>query len=299
MKNLFQSDRAKMVVAVVGSFVLVLALGTLGFLLIMPGAQGPDDRTLFLAPSPNAPATTLDVPATTPPPPTTTPPVTKTTKKVIPKPTSTQKPASKDVPPDPHADPPIAGCTAPTHTGTDASKAEVKNALLAAGRQQYWVGVQRDPNLVGPLPVITVPDNLMKAIAWQESGWQSTILACDGGIGTMQVMPGTAHDVNFRFGTDFDVQTLTGNTELGAQLVEWLIMYFGIYYFSQNFDLDAVAALGPNGEPVSLRKAVIASYNVGRGAIQGPNHTLVFGEVATAYYNNVNALTSSCPCSQY
>ena len=293
MKNLFQSDRAKMVVAVVGSFVLVLALGTLGFLLIMPGAQGPDDRTLFLAPSPSAPATTLDVPATTPPPPTTTPPVTKTTKKVIPKPTSTQKPASKDVPPDPHADPPIAGCTAPTHTGTDASKAEVKNALLAAGRQQYWVGVQRDPNLVGPLPVITVPDNLMKAIAWQESGWQSTILACDGGIGTMQVMPGTAHDVNFRFGTDFDVQTLTGNTELGAQLVEWLIMYFGIFHFQKHFDLTTVEKAGPNGEELTLEKVVVAAYNVGPTALEQPDGSLKLGPTATTYANNVLALKAA------
>jgi hypothetical protein len=303
MKNLFQSDRAKTVVAVVGCFLLVLAVGTLGFLLIMPGAKGPDDGTLYLAPAPTTPATTPDVPTTTPPPPATPPPPTKaTTKKVIPKPTSTQKAAAKDIPPVISHDPPKAGCT-PTHTGTDAPKADVKNALLAAGHRHYWSGVQLDPHLTVPLPVITVPDNLMKAFAWQESGWQSTILACDTGIGTMQLMPDTVEQVNIRFGTSFDVNTLAGNTQLGAQYIEWLIMYFGIYNFDQHFDLAISAPLGPHGEQVTLLQAVTAAYNVGPGTISkagSPEIDLDAAKgVPRAYSNNVIALMSNCPCSQY
>src|SRR3954451_4881757 len=89
VKNLFQSDRAKMVMAVIGSFLLVLALGTLGYLLIRPSSNAADNSAKFVEPSITALPTTGDVPTTTPPPSTTTPPATKTTTKRIPKPTTT------------------------------------------------------------------------------------------------------------------------------------------------------------------------------------------------------------------
>src|SRR2546430_1319176 len=75
-------------------------------------------------------------------------------------------------------------------------------------------------------PQITVPARLVYAVAWQESGWQSTIMACDGGIGTMQVMPNTATWMNQRFGTSFDVHALSGNAFLGGQYLAWLVAYF-------------------------------------------------------------------------
>jgi len=65
--------------------------------------------------------------------------------------------------------------------------ADVKAALTKAAGTPYWSTVRNKPEgYSGDGSEITVPVNLMKAVAWQESGWQSTIIACDGGIGTMQ-----------------------------------------------------------------------------------------------------------------
>jgi soluble lytic murein transglycosylase-like protein len=138
-----------------------------------------------------------------------------------------------------------------------------------------------------------VPTDLMFAIAQQESGWQSTIMACDGGIGTMQLMPATVTQVNNRFGTAYDVNTLDGNTKLGAQYIEWLIMYFGIFHFQKHFDLTTVEKAGPNGEELSLEKVVVAAYNVGPTALEQPDGSLKLGPVATTYANNVLALKAA------
>ena len=32
-----------------------------------------------------------------------------------------------------------------------------------------------------------MPAQLMKAIAYQESTWRSTVISCDGGVGLMQI----------------------------------------------------------------------------------------------------------------
>ncbi|HEY7358551.1 MAG TPA: lytic transglycosylase domain-containing protein, partial [Ktedonobacterales bacterium] len=85
----------------------------------------------------------------------------------------------------------------PTHSGPGASMAQVKAALATAAATSFW----------SDQPSITLPANLIDAIAWEESGWQSTIIACDGGIGTMQIMPDTATWMNNRFGTSFNVNT--------------------------------------------------------------------------------------------
>jgi soluble lytic murein transglycosylase-like protein len=179
----------------------------------------------------------------------------------------------------------------------------VRDALVSAGRQEYWRGVQPPADLDGDLPTITVPANLMKAVAWQESGWQSTIIACDGGIGTMQVMPGTAEFVNNRFGTDHNVNTLAGNTALGAAYLEWLTMYFGLYYFG-DFDLDATAPVGPDGATMRLRSVVISAYNVGPHALEDDNGTPGTDDDTLSipnrsYVNNVTALMTECVCLTY
>ena len=230
---------------------------------------------------------------------TTVKPTPTPSKKVLPKPTKGPTSAPKDKPPAPT---PTRTQTSncPTYEGTAAAKSDVKAALLAAGARQYWVGVVPPSNLTVPLPVITIPANLMKAIAWQESGWQSNIVACDYGTGTMQLMAGTAQQVNGRFGEDYDMKTLSGNTTLGAMYLEWLIMWFGTNFYSQHFDLDTEAALGPNGEPVRLLDAVIASYNVGPGTIANDTTKVItFNQKGSDYRYNVLALMQNCPCSIY
>ena len=144
------------------------------------------------------------------------------------------------------------------------------------------------------MPVITVPANLMKAIAWQESGWQSAIIACDGGIGTMQIMPGTVSQINHRFGTSHNVNTLDGNTDLGANYLQWLMMYFGLFYFGQNFDLSVAAPIGAGGANSASSRWWSPRITSGPAALENDDNTLSIPN--WPYVNNVLALRTSCEC---
>jgi len=67
-----------------------------------------------------------------------------------------------------------------------------------------------------------LPANLLLAIAWQESGWTQHVIAWDGGIGVMQVMPYTAMRINTGTGIRRDPYHLWDNINLGATLLSWL-----------------------------------------------------------------------------
>lgn len=207
-------------------------------------------------------------------------------------------------PPNPPQVPPpspgASGPTCPTYAGPKASLADVKAALTTAAGRAYWAGTSPPAGYTGTGAEITVPPTLMKAVAWQESGWQSTIIACDGGIGTMQIMPATATWMNQRFGTSYEVNTLAGNTAIGAEYLEWLIMYFGLYYFG-SFDLGATAPVGADRAGMRLRDVVISGYNVGPGGVErtdadGGYYLTIPNE---RYVDNVVALMSSCVCLSY
>jgi hypothetical protein len=295
------AGRVKSVAAVVGAFALVVSLVTVGWILVRPdprpaNAVGADVGAEPTVPPTTTPAPPTTVAVTTAPPSTTRPAPRRTSTRARP----TRKPPAKDLPPPPPA--PKPGCT-PRLDGPKAPLPDVRDALVSAGGTEYWRGVQPPADLDGELPTITVPANLMKAVAWQESGWQSTIIACDGGIGTMQVMPGTAKFVNNRFGTGYNVNTLAGNTSLGAAYLEWLTMYFGLYYFG-DFDLDATAPVGAKSATLRLRDVVISAYNVGPAALEDDKGTVTPDDDTLSipnrsYVNNVKALMSECVCLTY
>ena len=67
-----------------------------------------------------------------------------------------------------------------------------------------------------------LPANLLLAIAWQESGWYQHVIAWDGGIGVMQLMPYTAMGINAGTGIRRDPYRLLDNIDLGATLLRWL-----------------------------------------------------------------------------
>src|SRR5947209_10794034 len=67
-----------------------------------------------------------------------------------------------------------------------------------------------------------LPANLLLAIAWQESGWYQHVIAWDGGIGVMQIMPYTAVSINIGTGIRRDSYHLWDNIMLGAQYLRWL-----------------------------------------------------------------------------
>jgi hypothetical protein len=284
-------------VTVTASFLAVLVLGFVAFLALRPDPQsaGLPTATSTDPGTPALSASPTQSPTPAPTPTTTTPKPAVTTRRPVPTGPPPAPPPPAERPPDPDPTTPAPSCT-PSYVGENAPQADVRDALVAAGAKQYWVGVQRPSNLVGDLPVITVPPELMKAVAWQESGWQSAIMACDGGMGTMQVMSGTVAHMNQRFGNSYTIPlSLKENTEVGANYLEWLIMYYGAGWFNSNFALDLRAPLGPNGEKYTLMELVISAYNVGPGGLQ------ISGSTALRipnrqYVDNVLALIDDCTC---
>ncbi|QOC91166.1 lytic transglycosylase domain-containing protein [Micromonospora craniellae] len=197
--------------------------------------------------------------------------------RAVPKP-----PTETNVPPKPPK-PAASGCR-PTYKGEQASRAQAKVALTDAAGRTYW------PTSA---PDIRVPLNLITATAWQESGWQSNIVACDEGIGLMQVMPDTATWMNQRFGQNYDVWDYRDNAYLGGTYLAWLTKYIGDMYFDADYRLDA--SLCTSGVLDScLLNAVIAAYNFGHGAVARPGQPLAIPN--PSYVRNVRALMTECVC---
>jgi len=72
-----------------------------------------------------------------------------------------------------------------------------------------------------------VAPSLLKAVAWQESGWQM-IVANDGGIGVMQLMPGTVDWIDATLlGRRIDPYNPTDNVHAGAALLRYYLDLLG------------------------------------------------------------------------
>ncbi len=67
-----------------------------------------------------------------------------------------------------------------------------------------------------------LPAKLVLAIGWQESGWTQHVIARDGGIGVMQLMPYTAMTINGTTRVYRDPYKLWDNLNLGATYLRWL-----------------------------------------------------------------------------
>lgn len=109
-----------------------------------------------------------------------------------------------------------------------------------------------------------LPAKLLLAVAWQESGWTQHVIAWDGGIGVMQLMPYTAMNINAGIGQQLDPYVLWDNLNLGAIYLKWLW---------HNFNGDL--------------KKVISGYNQGGWAVV---HRGIFN---WPYVNNVLALMNT------
>ena len=161
--------------------------------------------------------------------------------------------------------------------GKNLSKTAVKNLLVAASRRQPWVGVQQPANLTKPLPKITVPLKLLRAIAAQESGWQSACKSNDGlGFGLFQVSADTEAFVNNRFGERYDRFVAADNIAIATDNLAWLLVYFGQFHFHETYSWSTT----------KLFDAVIASFNAGYGTIN-PGNSIVIPDYAQAYVNAV------------
>jgi hypothetical protein len=278
-------------IAIGVSVAVVLALGAVGWTLLdgsgsgtPAGASGPAGDTSPLGddpsdtPSPSASPTRSAKPT----PSRTKKPAAKPTKSTKhatppPKPVPTTKPPKKNLPPAPPTTKPQV-CVTPTSYGSNADDPTVRSALANAAARNYWNVGNLPEDLGGEVPEISVPNELMWAIAYQESSWHSSVVSCDGGIGLMQITINRALDLdtaqwmNDRYGTGYDPTTINGNVALGGELIEYEMMYFVLNYRFKlpdspngtvDFDLDAVASVGPGKAKLVLRDVVIAAYNVG------------------------------------
>jgi hypothetical protein len=72
-----------------------------------------------------------------------------------------------------------------------------------------------------------LPARLLMAIAWQESGWYQHVIAHDGGVGIMQIMPYTAMSINANSGFRRDPYKMIDNIYMGASFVRTLWYMFG------------------------------------------------------------------------
>lgn len=176
--------------------------------------------------------------------------------------------------------------------GGPVPASEAEAALEEAAGTQFWTTSSVD-----------VPGDLVKAIAWMESGWQSDIIACDGGMGLMQIQPETEQFINDRFELGLDRSLLAENAMLGSAQLQWLAKYFAVNYFDGSdpgsYSLeddcgrdDAV----PDHLERCLLNAVISAYQAGFGTVEAvldadgdPDYT------NPQYIENVRALISLRP----
>jgi len=170
--------------------------------------------------------------------------------------------------------------------GKQVSKAKAKAALTAAAARTYWPG---------SAPELKVPRRLVLTTAWHESGWQSNIVNCDGGLGLMQVMPDTEAFINQRFEKAYDSADYRQNAVLGANYLAWLTKAFGDAYFKGKYNLSPAKC--KTHQSMCLLNLVIAGYNVGRGPVDEgyaakrlPN---------PEYVDVVRSLMKSCYCDRY
>ncbi|MBG0563557.1 transglycosylase SLT domain-containing protein [Actinoplanes aureus] len=171
--------------------------------------------------------------------------------------------------------------------GKAVSKAKAKAALNAAAAKTYWPG---------SAPTLKVPADLVRSVAWHESGWTSNIENCDGGFGLMQVMPDTEAFINQRFEKSYDFRDYRQNAIIGANQLAWLTKYFGEKYFKKKYDLST-SKCASDSSPCLLN-LVIDGYNMG------------YGETEAAFLNNkklsnpdyvhlIRANMRDCDCDRY
>jgi LysM repeat protein len=69
---------------------------------------------------------------------------------------------------------------------------------------------------------------LVKAIAWQESGWQQQVVSNKGAVGVMQVLPSTGKFAGqYLLGHDVDVTNVEHNVKAGVRFLAFLIKNAG------------------------------------------------------------------------
>ncbi|MBM2615358.1 transglycosylase SLT domain-containing protein [Actinoplanes sp. LDG1-06] len=208
-----------------------------------------------------------------------------TTEKPAPKPSRTTKEPKSVEPTQPAFWSELPACAHYDKTKPVAKKT-VKKALKAASARVYW-------RTEAPTLKLNYP--LVKAIAWQESGWQTNIHNCDGGAGVMQLMPDTVDFVNNRFGLDYDASDYKQNAFAGANYIAWFTRWAGQNYFGENYNLNTSKCKSHTSW--CLLNVVISGYNAGQGGIEAAAASKTLPN--PQYVAAVRSLMSRCECDQF
>lgn len=187
----------------------------------------------------------------------------------------------------------------PTATATPAPTATpVPIATIPACGTGQPYGPQCSKPLPGPTPTYDeerqalynasmknqMAFSLVESIAWQESGWQQNIEACDGGVGTMQLMPDTTTWLNQYYGTNYSAYDLVGNTNLGVSLLRYLYLYY-MPFCNQGMPAGQTCTgdtIWPGAtDGATLRDILISAYNEGAGTMSN------YGIINWWYVNSV------------
>lgn len=166
------------------------------------------------------------------------------------------------------------------------AKSKVKAALKTASARVYW-------RTEAPTLKLNYP--LVKAVAWQESGWQSNIHNCDGGAGIMQVMPDTLSMINGRFGLDYNLANYQDNAFAGSNYLAWMTRWAGVAYFAGSQNLSASKC--KTHTSWCLLNVVISGYNAGQGGIEAAAASKELPN--PEYVASVRSLMTKCQCDQY
>jgi soluble lytic murein transglycosylase-like protein len=166
------------------------------------------------------------------------------------------------------------------------AKKKVKAALKTASARVYW-------RTEAPTLKLNYP--LVKAVAWQESGWQTNIHNCDGGQGVMQVMPDTVDFINNRFGLEYDASDYRQNALAGANYMAWFTRWAGQNYFKENYNLSPGKCKSHTSW--CLLNVVISGYNAGQGGIEAAAQSRTLPN--PQYVAAVRSLMNRCECDQF
>ncbi|MEM9563008.1 MAG: LysM peptidoglycan-binding domain-containing protein [Actinomycetota bacterium] len=73
-----------------------------------------------------------------------------------------------------------------------------------------------------------VPTDLLMAMAYRESGWQTSVVSPKGAVGVGQLMPATSEWIaDHLIGADLDPNDPDDNIRMSARFLNWLVGYMG------------------------------------------------------------------------
>jgi LysM repeat protein len=120
------------------------------------------------------------------------------------------------------------GITNPNHVRV-GSRLTIPNAPPATGLPQRLAD---SPQRMALIPVFqhwaaanSIPEDLVMAVCWQESGWQNSVVSSAGAIGIGQLLPSTARHVAVDLIGDpsLDPHVPEDNIRMTARYLRWLL----------------------------------------------------------------------------